>query len=181
MALNARQAAFVREYLVDGNATKAAVRAGYSERTAQEISSRLLSKAMIKEAIAAAQAKVEKRVIERTAITKADVIAMAMEGVKGAKEAGEWSAYKGNVDLVARLHGYIVDRKDMRIIKRVEDLTDDELAALETDIAARPEGASAMSASMRPAMRRARRGCCRAAAAYCVSRRRAAGSRTEGW
>lgn len=34
MALNPKQAMFVREYLIDLNATQAAIRAGYSERTA---------------------------------------------------------------------------------------------------------------------------------------------------
>ena len=34
MALTAKQAAFVREYLIDLNATQAAIRAGYSAKTA---------------------------------------------------------------------------------------------------------------------------------------------------
>lgn len=40
--LNARQKLFIDEYLVDLNATQAAIRAGYSERTAYSIGSRLL-------------------------------------------------------------------------------------------------------------------------------------------
>ena len=35
--LNARQQRFVEEYLVDLNATQAAIRAGYSKKTAREI------------------------------------------------------------------------------------------------------------------------------------------------
>ncbi len=49
--LTDKQKAFVREYLVDSNATQAAIRAGYSAKTAQEQSSRLLSKVMVREAI----------------------------------------------------------------------------------------------------------------------------------
>lgn len=41
--LTDRQARFVDEYLVDLNATQAAIRAGYSERTANEQASRLLA------------------------------------------------------------------------------------------------------------------------------------------
>lgn len=41
--LNPKQAAFVREYLVDRNATQAATRAGYSEKTAKQIGSKLLT------------------------------------------------------------------------------------------------------------------------------------------
>lgn len=57
MSLNPRQARFVAEYLVDLNATQAAIRAGYSPRTAQEQSSRLLSKAIVAEAVAAGASK----------------------------------------------------------------------------------------------------------------------------
>lgn len=45
------------EYLVDLNATQAAIRAGYSAKTAQEQSSRLLSNVIVEAAIAKAQAK----------------------------------------------------------------------------------------------------------------------------
>ena len=43
MPLNARQSLFVNEYLVDMNATNAAVRAGYSPKTAKSQASRLLT------------------------------------------------------------------------------------------------------------------------------------------
>lgn len=42
---------FIREYLIDLNGTKAAIRAGYSEKTAQVQSSQLLSKPMVREAV----------------------------------------------------------------------------------------------------------------------------------
>jgi phage terminase small subunit len=42
MSLNARQLRFVDEYLIDLNATQAAIRAGYSAKTAGQIGSRLL-------------------------------------------------------------------------------------------------------------------------------------------
>jgi phage terminase small subunit len=37
MALTDKQAAFCREYLIDLNGTQAAIRAGYSEKTAKDI------------------------------------------------------------------------------------------------------------------------------------------------
>jgi phage terminase small subunit len=46
-----KQACFVREYAVDFNGTQAAIRAGYSERTAQEQASRLLSNVMVQAAL----------------------------------------------------------------------------------------------------------------------------------
>jgi phage terminase small subunit len=55
--LTSKQARFVSEYLIDHNATQAAIRAGYSPRTAQEQSSRLLSNVMVSSAVAAGQAR----------------------------------------------------------------------------------------------------------------------------
>ena len=60
--LTDKQTAFVREYLVDLNATQAAIRAGYSERTASRIGPQLLGKTCVREAIEKAQAKRARRV-----------------------------------------------------------------------------------------------------------------------
>ena len=49
--LNARQSLFIGEYLVDLNATAAAIRAGYSEDTAYSIGHELLKKGDIKQEI----------------------------------------------------------------------------------------------------------------------------------
>jgi len=59
--LSAKQQCFVDEYLIDLNATQAAIRAGYSPKTAKEQASRLLSKANISAAIACAMAERSKR------------------------------------------------------------------------------------------------------------------------
>lgn len=55
--LTARQAMFVSEFLVDGNATQAAIRAGYSAKTAKAIGTENLAKPAIAAAIAEARAK----------------------------------------------------------------------------------------------------------------------------
>lgn len=70
MALTERQARFVAEYLVDLNATEAAKRAGYSEKTAYSIGFENLRKPEIQGAIQAAMAQREKR----TAITQDRVL-----------------------------------------------------------------------------------------------------------
>ncbi len=46
--LNEKQKRFCEEYIVDSNATQAAIRAGYSERTANEQGARLLAKDSVK-------------------------------------------------------------------------------------------------------------------------------------
>ena len=48
--LTSKQDAFVKEYILNGgNATKAAIKAGYSEKTAQKMGSENLSKPLIKD------------------------------------------------------------------------------------------------------------------------------------
>jgi len=62
-SLTPKQAKFVMEYLTDGNATQAAIRAGYSEKTAQRIGSENLSKPLIKQTIQEKQAHRAKRTL----------------------------------------------------------------------------------------------------------------------
>lgn len=50
--LTAKQQRFCDEYLIDLNATQAAIRAGYSEKTANEQGARLLANVSVKEYIA---------------------------------------------------------------------------------------------------------------------------------
>lgn len=54
--LTAKQARFVEEYLIDLNATQAAIRAGYSKKTARQVGAENLSKPVIMSAISDAQA-----------------------------------------------------------------------------------------------------------------------------
>lgn len=57
MNLTPKQERFVAQYLIDLNATQAAIRAGYSEKTATEQGSRLLTNVKVQEAIAKGQNK----------------------------------------------------------------------------------------------------------------------------
>lgn len=56
-SLTPKQQRFVDEYLVDLNGTQAAIRAGYSQKTAGQIAEKLLKKAEIREAVTAARQK----------------------------------------------------------------------------------------------------------------------------
>lgn len=71
--MNEKHQRFVAEYLVDLNATQAAVRAGYSPKTARAQGSRLLTNAAIAAAIAAGASKR----LERVGLT-ADVVLEAI-------------------------------------------------------------------------------------------------------
>jgi len=59
MPLNPRQSRFVNEYLVDMNGTKAAVRAGYSPKTAKSQTSRLLTNVNLRAEISRKQKESE--------------------------------------------------------------------------------------------------------------------------
>lgn len=56
-----KQARFCEEYMIDLNATQAAIRAGYSPKTAQEQSARLLSNVMVQNRLAQLQAEQSRR------------------------------------------------------------------------------------------------------------------------
>lgn len=81
--LTAKQQTFVREYLVDLNATQAAIRAGYSAHTANEQGARLLAKASV---AAAVQAGMDERA-ERTGITSDYVLTSIVETIERCKQA----------------------------------------------------------------------------------------------
>lgn len=60
--LTVRQQVFVQEYLIDLNGTQAAIRAGYSPRSADVEASRLLANAKVAEAVARAKAERSARI-----------------------------------------------------------------------------------------------------------------------
>lgn len=70
-SLTDRQKAFVVEYLVDFNATQAAIRAGYSAKSATQMGSTLRARGAVAQAIQEAQAQRE----NRTRITADRVVA----------------------------------------------------------------------------------------------------------
>lgn len=70
VALTAKQERFVQEYLVDLNATQAAIRAGYSERRASELGYQLLQKTTVRNAI---QKAIQDR-SQRTEVTQDQVV-----------------------------------------------------------------------------------------------------------
>lgn len=106
-----RQKAFVNAYLVDGNATKAAIKAGYSKGSAHVTGSRLLNDAKVKESIAARQ----ERVAERNDLTIDNHLA-TLEALRDAARAeGQLSAAINAEVKRGEVAGFYV--------KRTEDVT----------------------------------------------------------
>lgn len=88
--LTPKQRAFVREYLIDLNGTQAAIRAGYSEKTARSVAAENLTKPNIAAAIDAAM----KLRAERTDITANMVLKeLAKIGFSDIRKAIKWRAH----------------------------------------------------------------------------------------
>ncbi len=85
--LSGKQKAFAEEYLVDLNTTQAAIRAGYSSKTAYAIGHKLLKKAEI--AVIIQKGKDERS--KRTGVDQDYVLTGFMELHKTAKEADDLS------------------------------------------------------------------------------------------
>ncbi|MDP3013837.1 MAG: terminase small subunit [Candidatus Subteraquimicrobiales bacterium] len=91
-----KQKLFCQEYLVDLNATQAAIRAGYSEKTANRIATENLSKPVIAEAIKEAMAERS----EKMGLTQV----MVIEGLlKEARNEGKGSSHSARVAAWATL------------------------------------------------------------------------------
>jgi phage terminase small subunit len=88
MPLTPKQGHFVEEYLIDLNATQAAIRAGYSEKTAEQQGHQLLKKTLVSNAIAEAQ--VERSA--RTSITQDYVLESIFEAMERCKKADSFNA-----------------------------------------------------------------------------------------
>ena len=94
--LTPKQQRFVDEYLIDLNATQAAIRAGYSPKTAEQQGFQLLKKTSVSDAIEQAQQERQKR----TMVTQDDVIRGLLTE---AEWQGEGSSHSARVSAWAHL------------------------------------------------------------------------------
>ena len=120
MSLTPKQERFVEEYLIDLNATQAAIRAGYSAKTASRIGPELLGKTCVSEAIQAQRAKLSERTMRTAADVMADigrVRASAMQTVIDPQSGAEvMVSYKDAIkalELEGKHLGAFVDRVEL--------------------------------------------------------------------
>ncbi len=119
-----KQERFVQEYTIDSNATQAAIRAGYSAKTAYSQGQRLLSHVEIKAAIQDMQA--EHR--ERTAVTVEGITEKLCAAYDVAEKNGQPASMVQTAMGIAKLHGMLVDKVE-QTTTAVDDMTPEELAA----------------------------------------------------
>ena len=99
--LTARQQRFVNEYLIDLNATQAAIRAGYSKKTASSLGISNLGKASIQEAIQRSQ----QARAERTEITADEVVSIIHETIDRCRQVKPVRDSKGEQVYVTTPNG----------------------------------------------------------------------------
>ncbi len=126
ISMTPKQRRFVEEYLVDLNATQAAIRAGYAKSGASVEGTRLLSNAKVAAAVAAAQAKRA----ERADLTADEVLAGIRATVARCQSEEHYnaaSALKG-LELLGRHLAMFTDKTVNRNL--VEDMTEEQLVPL---------------------------------------------------
>jgi len=136
MPLTPKQEAFVREYLIDLNATQAAIRAAYSAKTAKEQGARLLTNVHVSAAVGVAI----KNRSDRTEISADRVLKeLAKIGFADIRKAVKWRTEEVIEDVEEHLepqpHGGALKRSNVlasNIVELVssEDIDDDTAAAI---------------------------------------------------
>ena len=130
--MSPKQQRFAEEYLVDHNATQAAIRAGYSEKTAYSIGHENLKKPEIAAAIAAGEARLRRK-------TEVSIRSMTEEmrenreiAIKNDQAGAAQQASMG----IAKLHGLLVERSE---VKMTADMTveqaQDRIKEIEAELA----------------------------------------------
>lgn len=133
--LTPRQQRFVDEFVLCGNASEAARRAGYSEKTAGAIATENMQKPAIQEAVQAARAKNA----ADWDVTRQGVIGGILEAIEMARQMADPSAMLTGYRDLARMCGFnepevarvaVADTSSAAFVAKLAAMTDDELAAL---------------------------------------------------
>lgn len=134
-----KQKRFCNEYLVDLNATQAAVRAGYSKRSATQIGQANLNKPHIRVYLDFRLAEMEEKLVAKgdevlqylTAVMRGDEKAIKVAVVGDSLETETYVEQKNQIkaaELLAKCHGLMVQRVevgDMQVTI-VDDLAPDD-------------------------------------------------------
>jgi phage terminase small subunit len=129
-----RQNQFVAEYALSRNATQAAIKAGYSPRTARQTGFENLTKPDIRAAVA----KYEAEAAERLAVTRERVLAELEAAIDVAREQRNPAAMIAGWREIAKICGYYAPERqrvevsvdDWKLRTMFEAMTDTELLAL---------------------------------------------------
>lgn len=110
-ALTDKQARFVEEYLLDLNISQAALRAGYSAKTAYRIGAELLQKTHIREAIEKAQNRRAARICRKADDVLRDIQAVTQD----ARDNGDLKTALKGLELEGKHLGMFRDKVEAEV------------------------------------------------------------------
>lgn len=139
-ALTEKQRAFCDEYLIDLNAAQAAIRAGYSRRSAKQHAHVMLDRPQIREYLDARLAEIEEARVAKgdevlrylTAVMRGEEKAVKFAVAGDALESRVYVEQKNQIkaaELLARCHGLMVQKVEHDgdlSVTFVDDLPDDD-------------------------------------------------------
>lgn len=106
--LTNKQASFCRQYVVDCNGTQAAIRAGYSERTANEQAAQLMAKPHINDEIA----RLQTEIAAAHGITIEKVFGIFLEAVMIARQKESATGMTNAGIAIAKLAGLWIEKTE---------------------------------------------------------------------
>lgn len=124
--LTAKQQAFVREYCLDKNGTQAAIRAGYSRRTANEQAARLLANVHVRAAVDSALAVLARKTETEAEWVRRRLKEEAQDFSEGATQAGRVRA----LELLGKING-IFEADNRQRVGIFDELPSDRIAFIQ--------------------------------------------------
>ena len=137
-----RQRKFIDEYIISGNATQSAIKAGYSKRTARQQGARLLSDANISQAIK----RRTEQLFDEKAMSVAEAIALSSSIARGEPQTSHFKETDKQKDEVTKeterqytpsvedrqrslehilkIHGAFTDRSEIELTGGVQFIDD---------------------------------------------------------
>lgn len=132
--LTSKQQAFVDAYLSNGQNGAGAYHAAYNPKASAILAAtegyKLLRLPHIRHIADTWKAKQSAVTEERIGLTREILIQRIDELHIKAVAREHYAGARGLGDLLARLNGWVIERRDIRMIRSVKDLADEELAAI---------------------------------------------------
>ncbi len=131
--MSPKQQRFAEEYVIDHNATQAAIRAGYSPKTAYSQGQRLLKNVEVAEAVRAKEVRLSRKI----EVTVASLTAELEEARALAMANGQASAAVQATMGKAKLHGLLVDRSEVKTTSEMSlEQARERIKEIEAELAA---------------------------------------------
>ena len=121
--LTARQEKFCHEYMVDNNALRAAIRAGYSPPSAQAQGSKQLGQEKVKAYI---QVLID-QANERSKISRDMLESMLMDNIESARLKNNHNAVNNGISVLAKMKGYLVEKVEVGRAGEFENASQEEI------------------------------------------------------